>query len=86
MNMLHDGNEDNFHGTRDSHSYLSDVERSAVERMISIVGDEAVWSMLSSNDSDQQHSIIAKFIQRELDAAGAEVTQLHHQIHQKTNP
>ena len=51
--------------------------------MISTVGDEAVWSLLSSNDRDQQHSIIAKFIQRELDTAQAEVTQLHQQGHQQ---
>ena len=81
--MLDDGSEENSHGTRDSYSYLSNVEWSAVERMTSTVGEEAVWSLLSSNDRDQQHSIIAQFIQRELDAARAEVTQLHQQGHQK---
>ena len=48
MNMLDDEGDDTFHGTRESYSYLSDVEWSAVERMISTVGEEAVWSMLSS--------------------------------------
>ena len=81
--MLDDESEDNFHGTRESYPYLSDVEWSAVERLTSSVGEDAVWSLLSSNDRDQQHSIISKFIQRELDAARAEVTQLHQQGHQQ---
>ena len=76
--------DDTFHGTRESYSYLSDVEWSAVERMSSTVGEEAVWSLLSSRDKDQQHSIIAKFLQRELDASRAEVTMLHQQGHQQT--
>ena len=42
MNMLDDEGDDTFHGTRESYSYLSDVEWSAVERMISTVGEEAV--------------------------------------------
>ena len=83
MNIVDDGSEDKFHGTRESYSYLSDVEWSAVERMTSTVEDEAVWSLLSSNDRGQQYSIIAKFIQRELDVARAEVTQLHQQGHQQ---
>ena len=67
MNILDDEGDDTFHGTRESYSYLSDVERSAVERMSSTVSEEAVWSLLSSRDRDQQHSVIAKFLQRELD-------------------
>ena len=77
--MLDDGSEDNSHGIRDSYSYLSDVERRALERVISTVGDEAVLLLLSSNDRDKQHYIIAKFIQRELGAAQAEVNQIHQQ-------
>ena len=50
--------------------------------MTSTVGEEAVWSLLSSNDRYQQYSITPQFIQRELDAARAEVTQLHQQGHQ----
>ena len=82
--MLDDGSEDTNHGIRENYSYLSDVEWSAIERMTSAVGEEAVWSLLSLNDRDQQHSIIAKFIQRELDAARAEVTQIHQQGHQQS--
>ena len=66
MNTLDGEGDDTFHGTREIYSYLSDVEWSAVERMSSTVGEEAVWSLLSSRDRDQQHSIIAKFLQREL--------------------
>ena len=76
--------DDTFHGTRESYSYLSDVEWSAVEQMSSIVGEEAVWSLLSSRVRDQQHSIIANFLQRELDAPRAEVTLLHQHSHQQT--
>ena len=53
MNMLDDEGDDTFHGTRESYSYLSDVEWSEVERISSIVGKEAVWSLLSSRDRDQ---------------------------------
>ena len=84
MNMLDDEGDDTFHGTHESYSYLSDVEWSAVERVSSIVGEEAVWSLLSSRGRDQQHSIIAKFLQRELDASRAQVTQLHQHGHQQT--
>ena len=52
MKMLDDEGDDSFHGTRESYSYLSDVEWSAVERMSSTVGEEAVWSLLSSRDRD----------------------------------
>ena len=69
MNMSDDEGDNTLHGTRESYSYLSDVEWSAVERMSSTVGEEAVWSLLSSKERDQQHSIIAKFLQRELDTS-----------------
>ena len=82
--MLDDKGDDTFHGTRESYSYLSGVEWSAVERMSSTVGEEAVWSLLSSRDRDQQHSIIAKFWQRELDASRAEVTLLQQHGHRQT--
>ena len=84
MNMLDDEGDDTFHGTRESYSYLSGVEWSAVERMSSTVGEEAVWSLLSSSDRDQLHPIIAKFLQLELGASRAEVTLLHQHIHQQT--
>uniref|UniRef100_M4BST2 Retrotransposon gag domain-containing protein n=1 Tax=Hyaloperonospora arabidopsidis (strain Emoy2) TaxID=559515 RepID=M4BST2_HYAAE len=83
MNML-DEEGDTFHGTRESYFSLSDVEWSAVERMRSAFGEEAVLSLLSSRDTDQQHSVIAKFLQRELDASRAEVTLLNQQGHQQT--
>ena len=84
MNMLDDEGDDTFQGTRDSYSYLSDVEWSAVERMSSTVGEEAVWSLLSSRYRDQLHSIIAKLLQQKLDASRAEVTLLHQHGHQRT--
>ena len=83
MNMLDDEGDDTFYGTRESY-YLSDVEWSAVERMSATAGEEAVWSLLSSRDRDQQHSVIAKSLQRELDASRAEVTLLHQLGHQQT--
>ena len=52
--------------------------------MSSTVGEEAVWSLLSSRDRDQQHSVIAKSLQRELDASRAEVTLLYQHGHQLT--
>uniref|UniRef100_M4BSZ0 Uncharacterized protein n=1 Tax=Hyaloperonospora arabidopsidis (strain Emoy2) TaxID=559515 RepID=M4BSZ0_HYAAE len=67
MNMSYDEDDDTFHGTRESYSYLSDVKWSAFERMSSTVVEEAVLSLLSSRDRHQQHSVIAKFLQRELD-------------------
>ena len=84
MNMSYDEDDDTFHGTRESYSYLSDVEWSAFERMSSTVVEEAVLSLLSSRDRHQQHSVIAKFLQRELDASRAEVTLLHQHGHQQT--
>ena len=84
MNILDDKGDYTFRGTRESYSYSSDVEWSAVERMSSNVGEEAVWSLLSSRDRYQQHSVIAKFFQRALDASRAEVTLLHQHGHKQT--
>uniref|UniRef100_M4BP17 Uncharacterized protein n=1 Tax=Hyaloperonospora arabidopsidis (strain Emoy2) TaxID=559515 RepID=M4BP17_HYAAE len=84
MNMLDDEGDDTLHGIRESYSYLGNVEWSAVERMSSTVGEEAIWSLLSSRDMDQQHSVIAKFLHRELDASQTEVTLLHQHGHQQT--
>ena len=56
MNMLDDEeSDDTFHGTREIYSYSGDIEWNATERMSSTVGEEAVWSLLSSRDKDQQH-------------------------------
>ena len=85
MNTLDDEGDDTFHGTRESYFCLSDVEWSGVEGMSSTVGEEAVWSLLYSRDKDQQHSIIAKFLQRELEASRAKVNLLHQHGHQQTD-
>ena len=78
MNML-DDDSDSFHATRDSYSYLSDIEWSVVERMSSTIGEHAVSAMLSALDRDGQHAAVAKFIQHELDASQERVTLLHQQ-------
>lgn len=79
MNMLSD-EEERFHATRESYSQLSDVEWSAVERMSSIVGEHAVCAMLSSLDSDEQHAVIVKFIQQELDVYREKVILLLNKL------
>ena len=85
MNMLDDEESDEtFHGTREDYSYLSDIEWSVVERISSTEGEEAVWALLSLKDKYQQHYVIAKFLQRELDASRDEVTMLEQQGHQQT--
>ena len=84
MNMLHDVDGDSLHGTRESYSHLSNIEWSAIERMRSTVGEGAIWDMLSSRDRDQQHVVISKFLQRELDESRAQVTLLQQQDHQRT--
>ena len=76
MHMLDEVEGDRFYGTRESYSYLSDVEWSAVERMSSTVGEDAIWFMLSTRDIEQQHSVISKFLQREADKLLAQVTLL----------
>ena len=84
MNLLHDVDGDSLHGTRESYSHLSNIEWSAIERMRSTVGEGAIWDMLSSRDRDQQHVVISKFLQRELDETRAQVTLLQQQDHQRT--
>ena len=83
MDMLYEVKGVRFHGTRESYSYLSDVEWSAVERMSSTVGEDVIWSMLSTRDRDQQHSVISKFLQREYDALQVQVTLLQQKYHQR---
>ena len=82
--MLDEVEGDRFNGTRESCSHLSDVEWSAIERMSSTVGKVAIWVMLSTKDRDQQHSVIIKFLQRELDESRSQVTLLQQQDHQRT--
>ena len=84
MSMLDDVDGDCVHGTLESYSLLSDIEWSAIERMSSTVGEEAIWAMLSSRDRDQQHVVISKFLQREHDESRAQVTLLQQQDHQRT--
>ena len=66
MDMLDEVEGDRFHGTRKSYSHLSDIKWSAVEHMSSIVGEVAIWTMLSTRDI-YQHSVISKILQQELD-------------------
>ena len=66
---MSDDNGGTHHATRDSYSFLSDIEWSAVERMSSTVGSDAIMAMLSGLDRDALRSAIAKFIQHELDRA-----------------
>ena len=68
MDMLDDSGN-THHVSRESYSFLNDIERSAVERMSSTVGNDAILAMLSGLDRDALHSAIAKFIQHELDEA-----------------
>ena len=82
--MLDEVEGDRFHGAREIYSYMSDVEWSAVERMSSTVGKDEIWSMLSTRDRDQQHSVISKFLQQEADESRAQVNLLQQQNHQRT--
>ena len=66
---MSDDNGSTHHSSRDSYSFLSDIEKSAVERMSSTVGSDAILAMLSDPDRDTLHSAIAKFIQHKLDEA-----------------
>ena len=84
MDMLDEVEGDRFNGTRESYSYLSDVELSAIERMSSTNGEDAIWSMLFTRDRDQQHSVISKLLQREDDKLRVQVTLLQQQDHQRT--
>ena len=76
---MSDDNGGTHHETRDSYSFLSDIERSAVERMSSTVGSDAILAMLSGLDRDALHSAIAKFLQHELDEAKEKVALLNQQ-------
>ena len=84
MNMLDEVEGDRFYGTRESYSHLSDVEWSTIERMSSTVGEEAIRAMLFTRDRDQQHSVIIKLLQRELDESRAQVTLWKQQDYQRT--
>ena len=84
MNMLDEVEGDRFYGTSESYSHLSDVEWSTIERMSSTVGEEAIRAMLFTRDRDQQHSVIIKLLQRELDESRAQVTLLKQQDYQRT--
>ena len=66
---MSDDNGGMHHETRDSYSFLSDIERNAVERMSSTAWSDAIMTMLSGLDRDALHSAIAKFIQLELHEA-----------------
>ena len=79
MNMLDDEGDD-FHPKHESYSHLSQIEWDAVERLSSMIGQEAVGAL----GPDGQHATIAKFIQNELDAEREKVTLLHQQGSQQT--
>ena len=72
-------NEETFHATREGFNHLSDLERAAVGRMSSTVGEIALSAMLESFDRDQQHAAIAKFIQNELVVEREKVALLRQQ-------
>ena len=76
---MSDDNGGTHHATRDSYSFLSDIERSAVERMGSTVGSDAIMAMLFGFDRDALRSAIAKFIQHKLDEAKEKVALLNQQ-------
>ena len=77
---MSDENGGTHHTQRDdSYSFLSDIERSAVERMSSTVGNDAILAMLSGLDRDALHSAIAKFIQHELDEVREKAALLNQQ-------
>ena len=76
---MSDENRGTHRAERDGYSFLSEIERKAVERMGSTVGGDAVMAMLSGLDRDALHSAIAKFIQHELDEAKEKVALLNQQ-------
>ena len=83
---MSDDNGVTHHAQRDdSYSFLSDIERSAVERMSSTVGNDAILAMLSNLDRDALHSAIAKFIQHELDEAREKVVLLNRKAPNRQN-
>ena len=66
---MSDDNGGTHHDPCDSYSFLSDIERIAVERMGATVGSNAIMAMLSGLDKDALHLAIAKFIQHKLNEA-----------------
>ena len=66
---MSDDNGGTHRAERDGYSFLSEIERKAVERMSSTVGSDAIMAMLSGLDRDALHSAIAKFIQHKVDEA-----------------
>ena len=70
---------------RDEFLYLSDLEWSAVQRMAESVGNLAIGAMLLSLSRDEQHAIIAKFIQHELDEVKKKHTLLQEQGSQQVD-
>ena len=73
---MSDDNEGTHRVERDGSSFLSEIERKAVERMGLTVGGDAIMAMLSGLDRDALHSAIAKFIQHELAEAKEKVALL----------
>ena len=67
------------HAMRDDFLHLSDLEWSAVQCMAEIIGNPAVGAMFLSLSGDEQHAIIAKFIQHELDEVKRKLTLLQEQ-------
>ena len=76
---MSDDNKNAHHAPRNSYSFLSDIEGSAVERMRSIIGKDAIVAILSGLDRDALHSAIAKFIHHKLDEAKEKVALLNQQ-------
>ena len=64
---------------RETFSHLSDLEWLAVGRMVKVMGDKPVTTMLCSLRENERHAAIAQFIQHELDEALKSNTLLHEQ-------
>ena len=79
MNTLDDDDSQHHDERSGSFSFLSEIERSAVERMGSTVGRDAIMAMLSGLDRDALHSAISKFIQHEPDEARMTIALLNQQ-------
>ena len=67
--IILDDDGDSFHTMRESYSYLSDIEWSAVGRMGSTIGEHTGCAMQSAMDRDEKHAALTKIIQHELDAS-----------------
>ena len=76
---MSDDSGNTHHISRESYTFLSEIERSAVERMSSTVDNDAILAMLSNMDRDTLHSAIANFIQHKLDEAKEKVALLNQQ-------